>query len=144
MYFRPGEEARMLARLQFGCGESGGCGAFLTYPIRGMPWRQNIMRTFEFEVGRETTKLLLSEVARIRVEHPRECLEEADLWSDTSEKANGITRDRKSATLCYSLLIWRDDGGFDDQYSIREDSHALLESDLFRIISNLVAPHERI
>ena len=102
------------------------------------------MRTFEFDVGRETTELLLSEVTRIRLEHPRECLAEADLWSDTSEKANNITRDRKSGTLCCSVLIERDDGGFDEQYSIRENSHALLESDLFRIVANLIAPHENI
>lgn len=141
-YFRPGEEARMLARLQFGCHESGRCGATLTYPIRGMPWRHNIMKHFEFDVGAETAELLFSEVTRIRLEHPRECLAQADLWNDPSEKANGITRDRMSGTLCYSLAISRDDGGIDEQYSIREASDALLGSALHDLVSKLVAPHE--
>jgi hypothetical protein len=144
-YFRPGEEARMLARLQFGCHESGGCGATLTYPINGFPWRRNIMKSFEFDVDAETVNLLFSEVTRIRVEHPRECLTAVSrLWNDTSEKGNGITRDRKSGTLCYSIVIARDDGGFDEQCSIREDSDAFLNSALYRVVTDLVAPHENL
>lgn len=144
IYFRPGEEARRLARLQFGCHEGGGCGATLTYPIKGFPWRRNIMKSFEFDVDAATVNLLFSEVTRIRVAHPRECLTDvSSLWSDSSEKGNGITRDRKSGTLCYSIVIARDDGGLDEQYSIREDSDALLSSALYRVVTDLVAPHER-
>lgn len=133
----------MLARLQFGADESGNCGATLTYPISGMPWRRNIMKFFTFDIGAETAAKLFAEVTRLRVEHPRECLSEEDLWSDKSEKGNGITRDRKSGTLCYSIAIHRDDGGFDEQYSIKEDSTPFLASDLYRVIADLVAPHER-
>jgi hypothetical protein len=134
----------MLARLQFGCEESGRCGAGLTYPIKGMPWRRNIMRGFEFDVGVETAELVFSEVARLQREHPRECLRPSEMWSDFSEKANAIAREKKSGTLCYSIVISRSDGGFDEQYSIREDSDAFLGSDLYRVISELVAPHESI
>ena len=134
----------MLARLQFGCDETGECGATLTYPIQAMPWRRNIMRSFNFDVGPETADLLFSEVARLRTEHPQECLAEPELWSDASEKGNGITRDRKSGTLCYSIAIHRDDGGFDEQYSIRENSDAFLNSALYRVVSDLVAAHERL
>lgn len=134
----------MLARLQFGCEEGGKCGATLTYPIKGMPWRRNIMRGFAFDVGPDTAELLFSEVARLRAEYPRECLAEAELWSDASEKGNGITRDRKSGTLCYTIAIHRDDGGFDEQYSIKETSDALLNSALYRVVADLVASHERV
>jgi hypothetical protein len=143
-YFRPGEEVRMLARLQFGCEESGECGATLTYPIRGMPWRRNIMRGFDFDVGPELAEALFSDVARLRADYPGECLGEAQLWNDLSEKGNGITRDRKSGTLCYSIAIHRDDGGFDAQYSIKENSEALLNSLLYQVVADLVAKHERV
>lgn len=135
----------MLARLQFGCDESGKCGATFTYPIKGMPWRRNIMRGFEFDVGAEIVELLFSEVTRLRQEHPRDCLTDiTKLWNDTSEKGNAITRDRKSGTLCYSIVIARDDGDFDEQYTIREDSEAFLSSALYRVVTDLVAPHERL
>jgi hypothetical protein len=143
-YFRPGEEARMLARVQFGCDESGKCGVTFTYPIHGMPWRRNIMRGFEFDVGAETAAQLFSEVTRLRLEHPGECLTEAKLWSDASEKGNGITRDRQSGTLCYTIAIHRDDGGFDEQFSIKENSDALLNSAVYRVVTGLLLPHERL
>ena len=134
----------MLARLQFGCDENGKCGATLTYPIPGMPWRRNIMRGFQFDVSEETAELLFSEVVRLRLDYPRECLTETELWSDPSEKGNGITRDRKSGTLCYSIAIHREDGGFDEQYSIKETSEAFLSSALYRVVTDLVAGHERL
>lgn len=135
----------MLARLQFGCEEDGKCGAILTYPIPGMPWRRNIWRSFNFDVGAETAALLFSEVKRLRLEYPRECLTNVNkLWNDTSEKGNGIARDRKSGTPCYSIAISRDDGGFDEQYFIKENSDALLNSALYRVVSDLVAAHERL
>ena len=144
-YFRPGEEARMLARLQFGCDEDGKCGATLTYPIQGLPWRRNITKSFEFDIGAETAERLFSDVMRLRLEHPGECLTDVDkLWNDTSEKGNGIARDRKSGTPCYSIAIWRDDGGFDEQYLLKENSGALLNSAIYRIVTDLVAPHEKL
>ena len=136
----------MLARCQFGGMEGGKLGATLTYPIKGMPWRRNIMKHFEFAVCPKTVALLFSEVFRLRREHSKECLGEHSLWSDFSEKANAITRDRRSNTLCYSIAVWRDGAIFDEQvdeqYSMREDSEALLSSDLYKIISHLIRPHE--
>lgn len=46
--FRPGEERRMLTRCQFGITEEG-CGATFTYPIKGMPWRRNVVKSFRFD-----------------------------------------------------------------------------------------------
>ena len=134
----------MLARLQFGCHESGECEAILTYPIAGMPWRRNISRQFNFQIDRETAELLLSEVVRIRTEHPRQCLESKDCWTDTSEKGNHITRDRQTDTLCYSVAIERGDGGFDDDYSIRENFGGFVNSALYVTVADLVARYERL
>ena len=135
----------MLARLHFGCDEGGKCGATLTYPIQGMPWRRNIIKSFEFDVGAEAAEQLFSEVTRLRMEHPRECLTNVNkLWNDTSEKGNGIARDRRSGTSCWSIVIARDDGGFDEQYFIKENSDALLNPALYRVVTDLVAEHERL
>lgn len=132
----------MIARLQFGAEESGQCGAILTYPILGMPWRRNIIKSFSFDIGAATGAKLFAEVTRLRDEHPGECLPVEELWNDTSEKGNGITRDRASGTLCYSICVQRDDGSFDPEYSIKEDSGPFLASDLYRIIAELVDPYE--
>jgi hypothetical protein len=143
LYFRPGEEARMLARCQFGLGLDGKGGATLTYPIKGMPWRRNIMKNYAFNFSEEEAALLFSDVHRIRAEFPAECLSNEQLWSDSSEKANGITRDRKTGTLCYSIAIYVERGNPEESYALRENSEALLESTLHRTISALIAPYEK-
>ena len=143
-YFRPGEEKRMLARCQFGLSEHGRCGATFTYPIKGYPWRRNVMKSYSFSINEETNILLFNEVRRIANEYPEECLSRAQLWSDSSEKANGITRDRDSNTLCYTIgiMIEHQDPGV--YFSIRENSPVLLESKIFKVISALIAPYEKL
>ncbi len=143
-YFRPGEEARMLARCQFGIASDGRCGATLTYPIKGMPWRRNVRRTYEFNLPEETRSLLFAEIHRIRAEYPAECLSNEQLLSDRSEKANGITRDRATRTLCYSVAIYAEPGNPEESYALRETSKALSESALYRTISALIAPYEKL
>ncbi len=88
--------------------------------------------------------MLFHEVQRIRVESPEHCLTNDRLWSDHSEKANGITRDMSTGTLCYTIGILAPTGTWTEYYSLREDSEALLSSTLFRVISGLVAPHEKL
>lgn len=86
-YFRPGLEARMLARCQFGCDEdTGSCGATLTYPIKGMPWRRNVRRGYRFNLDTHDIATLFAEVSRIRRDYPRDCVESDALWSDFSEE----------------------------------------------------------
>jgi hypothetical protein len=65
------------------------------------------------------------------------------LWSDSSEKANGITRDRTTGKLCYTIGILAEDGKNDDYFSMREDSEALVNSALYKIISKLIEPYEK-
>lgn len=143
-FFRPGEEARMLARLQFGASENGGAGAILTYPIKGMPWRRNVMKSHQFPLSTETLSLLLSEPKRIRLAFPASCLGADALWSDSTEKANVITRDRTSGSLCYTVGIMVEHGGPEEYFSLKEDDPALIESELYRVISRLIAPYEKL
>jgi hypothetical protein len=132
----------MLARCQFGI-RDGRCGATLTYPIKGYPWRNNVVKSYEFHLEPDTIELLLTEVPRIRKDHPDQCLAADQLWNDASEKANGVTRDRGTGTLCYTIHIVAENGLIAEQYALRENSPALLSSALFRVISGLLAPYER-
>ncbi len=141
-FFRPGEERRMLARCQFYLSEDGSCAATFTYPIEGYPWRRNIVRNHCFIIDEETKKLLFLEIRRIKKEFPNECLSNNQLWSDRLEKANGITRDKATNTLCYTIGIMVENAEPEEYYAIREDSEALLSSQLFRVISNLIKPYE--
>jgi hypothetical protein len=143
-FFRPGEEARMLARLQFGASEDGSAGAILTYPIKGMPWRRNVMRSYQFSLDAPTLSVLFSEPKRIQAEFPASCLSGEALWSDSTEKANGITRDRATGTLCYTIGIMVEYGEPEEYFALRENDPALTQSVLFQVISKLVTPYERL
>jgi hypothetical protein len=143
LYFRPGEEARMLARCQFGI-RDGKCGATFTYPIKGYPWRNNVVKSHEFNLDGGTIDLMFADVSRLRNEHPDECLTHEQLWSDAEEKANGITRDRATGTLCCTISILDDLSHPLEQYSVREDSPALLNSVLFQTISKLIEQYEKL
>jgi hypothetical protein len=133
----------MLARCQFGCdADSGSCGATLTYPIKGYPWRRNVVKHFSFEIDDEAKDRLFNDVSRIRLNHAVDCLATDDLWSDFSEKANSISRDRVTGTLCYTIGIYFGDGTTTDSYSLRENSEALLTSVLYKTVARLIAPYE--
>ena len=134
----------MLARCQFGIQSSGKCRASFTYPIRGYPWRRNITKSYEFEISKKIQELLLSEVCRIMREFPTECLNIDQLWNDSSEKANAITRDRETNALCYTIGTYKDNCDWENNFSIRENSKALVESELYKIISDLIKPYETL
>jgi len=122
----------------------GGCGATLTYPIKGYPWRNNVMKSFEFSLSEEEKAALFADVRRLKAQHPQDCLIDDQLWSDSSEKgANGITRDRSTGTLCHTIGIIGDGGQFEERFSMREDSEALLNSSLYKTISTLISPYEK-
>jgi hypothetical protein len=143
-YFRPGEEARMLARCQFDVTADGRCRAILAYPIKGYPWRRNVTKYFEFQLSADELAELFADVRRLKAEHPAECLSNDELWSDSSEKGNGITRDRHTNTLCHTIGISAagEPGRWREHFAMRENSAALLNSALYRTLSRLVGPYE--
>ncbi|MDB5874770.1 MAG: hypothetical protein JWQ07_4212 [Ramlibacter sp.] len=100
------------------------------------------MKSCEFEISEEVKSLLFSEISRIRQQHPSECLAQDQLWSDTREKGNGITRDRSTNTLCYTVGVFGESGDTEESYSLRENSEVLLGSALFQTITELVRPYE--
>lgn len=74
------------------------------------------MKSYAFDLSVEMTTLLFTEVHRIKTEHPKECLVRDQLWSDSSEKGNSITRGRDTGTLCYSIAILRENHPPEEQY----------------------------
>lgn len=144
-YFRPGEEARMIARCQFGIEEDGRCGAIMTYPIQGYPWRRNPMRMYEFRIDAECAARIFDEVMHLPANHLDHCLDDSVLWSDHAEKgANAITRDDKTDTPCHTIAIYNDLGEHPVYFSMREDSDVLHDSEFYRTIMGLIAPYEAL
>ena len=134
----------MMARCQFGANTNGQSGVILTYPIKGYPWRRNIVKSYEFDLSDNTIGLLFSDVKRIKEEFPDQCLNNDQLWADMSEKANNITRDRETDRLCYTVGIIEENGGWEEYYSLKENSTVLLDSYLLSTISDLIKPYEKL
>lgn len=136
--FRPGEEARNLPRWRFGLQEDGRCGVLVTYPIPGMPWRRNPMSHREATLDADTTEALFDEVLALPDAYPDDCLRHEELWADHSEKANAVTRDRATDTLCLTRGV-QERGQWLVYYSLRETSRAVADSRLIRRIEAMVA-----
>jgi len=90
----PGEASRSLPRWDFRMGEDGYCGALVILPIPGLSWRHASQRIIEWHLDRETASAVIEEALSLPVRFPQDCLPNERLWSDKSEPANGITRDR--------------------------------------------------
>lgn len=143
MYFRSGDKSKMLARFQFGFKDCQ-AGVLLTYPLPNYTWRHAVYKSHTFSLSIGLQKKLFQEVIDIRKNYPIECLDTDNLYNDASEQTNGITRDRKSHTACYSIVLIEDDGSFVDYYSLKDESRALLNSLLFNTVKASLAPYEHI
>jgi len=116
----------------------------MTYPIEGYPWRRNPSRGFEFEITSDLASALFDEVINLEKSYPDHCLADDLLWCDHSEKANGITRDDQTDTLCHTIAIYAEDGlSTQNYYSMKEDSEVLRSSQLFETVMLLISPHEK-
>ena len=132
----------MLARCVFAIDADGRSGVTLTYPIKGHPWRRNPSRSYIFDLAQETKDLLFEEVYRIQREFPWECVGYDHLYNDMSEKVNGILRDRRTHTSCHLIQTFTQTHAVEVQYALRESSPALVDSVLYKTISELIAPYE--
>ena len=139
---RPGEAARALPRWQFGMFRNGEAGATITYPIPGYPWRHNPEEHMKATLDERRAASIFEELALMPSNAPKECLPHDQVWADASEKANSITRDRATNTLCLSLIITANRDRFITcNYFMRENSPALINSLFFQVMSELLAPY---
>ena len=136
--YHPGEAARNLPRWQFGLHEDGNGGLLLKFSIPGMTWRHTRQRSGRLQLDAKTALELVEEAIALPSQFPKECLKTEELWADPSEQANSITRDRQG-TLCITISV--SERGQQMYYRVTEDSPALLQSALYRVISSLLEPY---
>lgn len=138
--FHPGEAARGLPRWQFGLEEDGRCGVTLTTPIPGLPWRHARVSQFEETLDTDTARSLFDNAFELPDLFPQDCFQNEQLWSDTTESGNAITRDRATNTLCVTIGVM-ERGQWLLYFSLVETSRAMDEAPLLKRISALLAKH---
>jgi len=112
----------------------------MEFPIPGTTWRYTRHREFSLQIDPAAAAALFQRAIALPLQFPSECLKGAELWADSSERANSITRDRESNSLCLTIGVW-ERGQSKTYYSMPENSRALLDSELYRGISSLLKPH---
>ena len=135
--FLPGQAAEGIPRCQVGLHEIGEVTAFITRPIPGHGWRGAPMRMIQLNSVSFSASELLDEALGLPDRVPGDCLSIDQLWSDSSEAANGITRDRESNSICVSICVRELDKEL-ASYSVRIDSKAWLDSAMNRFVSELL------
>jgi FKBP-type peptidyl-prolyl cis-trans isomerase len=138
--FCPGEAARNLPQWQFHLEEDGHGGVGVEFPIPGMTWRHTRRRAISLQIDRATAAVLFQSAIALPSQFPEACLRDAQIWADSRERANSITRDRQSNSLCLTISV-SERGQYRTYYSIAEDSRALLDSELYRGVSSLLEPY---
>ena len=133
--FRPGEAARGLPQLQFGVHEDGRAGGFFSPPVPGGTWRHSRPQVFEFKFSAAEAAELIDSALKLPLEFPAAILHHDDLWADASEKANSITRDCRTNTLCVTVNVY-ERGQQLAYYALREHCPVLLGSRFYTILMN--------
>lgn len=131
--FRPGEAARNLPRLQFGVFEDGRAGGFVSYPVPGGTWRHSRPRPFDFQLSETEAKQLINAVLRLSEESPNGLLRHDDLWADATEKANSITRSRRTDELCITINVCERVEQV-CYFALPESSPLLLNADFYKVL----------
>ena len=142
-YFRSGIRAEGLARCQFGMLD-GQCGALLTYPLADYSWRYAIGRSYELDIPLDIQKKMILEVFDIKNNYPEECLSIDEIYSDSTEAANGVTRERKSHVAIHQMLLLGKENKVLANCYMREDSIILKSSLAYRTIMKALKPFETI
>ncbi|KAF0177319.1 MAG: FKBP-type peptidylprolyl isomerase [Limisphaerales bacterium] len=131
--FRPGEAARNLPQIQFGVWDDGRTGGSISHPVPGGTWRHARPKTFEFPVSTSEARQLIESALSLPKEFPKDVLEHDDLWADASEKANSITRNRRTNELCVTITVY-ERGQSLCYYALPETSPALLKSLFYSVL----------
>ncbi len=139
LVFSPGEAARNLPRWQFGLNENGSAGATITYPLPNVTWRYARKKHVEIKLTPNEVEDLMRGAQAALSEFPEDCLKQDDLWADASEKANSITRDRRTNSRCVSFLM-SEGGVILFSYSISEKNPILAKLKFYQIITRALGP----
>jgi FKBP-type peptidyl-prolyl cis-trans isomerase FkpA len=140
LVFHPGEAARNLPRWQFHLEEDGRGGAAIDFPIPGMTWRHTRRRAVNIQMDQAEAAALFQSAITLPSLFPAECLTTEELWADATEPANSITRDSRTNSRCITITV-SERGQNKSHYAMSERSRALLDSELYRVITSLLQPH---
>ncbi len=132
--FRPGEAARNLPRWQFVLREGDSAGALITYPVPGTTWRHARVRNVEISLDPTEMAELIPSAQSTLAQFPKDCLQNEGLWADASEKANSITRDSQTNTLCVTVTLSEKSVSLFN-YSLPETSLVLTNARFYQIIT---------
>jgi hypothetical protein len=138
--FHPGEAARDLPKWQFHLEENGRCGVSMEFPIPGMTWRHTRRNAVSLLIDQAAAAALFQSALALPCQFPAECLKNEETWADSTERANSITRCRQSNSLCPTIWV-SERGQYKAYYSMRENSRALLDSELYQGVSLLLKPY---
>lgn len=136
----PGEAATDSPRWSFGLFEDGRCGASITRPHPVYGWKHPSSQDVDFQLDPRTADTLLEEARRLPLEHADECLGLHQMWADSSEPGNGISRDIATDTMCIGIGI-EEQGVWYCHYSLKHDGPAWTSSMIHRAVSDCLAPH---
>lgn len=81
-------------------------------------------------------KKIFEEILTLPKKYPEACLTHADLWADSSEKANSITRESRTNIVCVTIGI-QEQTIWQCYYSMRENDPIFLQSKLYSLVKNL-------
>lgn len=138
--FHPGEASRGLPRWQFHLEENGEGGALIHFPIPGMTWRHTRRKSVSVQLDQAVAAALFQSAIDLPRQFAAECLAAGDLWADSSEPTNSVTRDKATNSRCITISV-SEQRQYKSYYSMSENSRALLDSELYRGISSLLEPH---
>ncbi len=135
-FFWPGEAKRNQARIQVSLEEDGKCGIGLTIPRPGLTWRYAKDEHFEDHLDISDAGKIFEELLALPKTHPEACLNDNVLYSDSSEKGNGITRESRTNRACVTIgvqerRVWL------CYYSLRENDPVFLQTRLYTLVKNL-------
>lgn len=141
LVFHPGEQARNLARWQFGLREGESvAGVGITHPVAGATWRHARSKGFEVKLNDVQVREIFESVQSTLAGHPTVCLRNDQMWADSSEKANSVTRDQITNALCVTVYIY-EGRALVLSYGLPEDSPVLLNSRFYQFILSALEPH---
>ena len=135
--FHPGEAARNLSRWQFGLEEAGNAESVshIQFPENPGEMPEPLASSHAWMQTRRSC--YSTTLWNYPQKHPKDCLNGEDLWADSTEPGNSITRDRASNTPCITIGVI-EHGRWLCHFLLAEKSPAMLESPLMKVVKGLI------
>ncbi len=140
--FIPGSVADAKVRCQVALGADGKGSAFITRPRPDGSWRRCSFIPVWLTANPERCELMMEEMRSLPDQHPKDCIAHDELWSDSSEPANGITRDQETDTACITISFGNVCSP-QQHFSIKSTSRRWIDSATRAEVLNLLGDHLR-